>query len=102
MIKERTALALAVLSGVAIAFIDTRPHWDDTGISVMMILIASFICGILSPRRPWLMALSVGIWIPLFNILNSRNIGSLLALLPAFVGAYAGYFAKRMFAPPTL
>lgn len=38
-----TALIVGVLSGLSIACIDTRPHWDDTGISVAMILIAAFV-----------------------------------------------------------
>lgn len=90
-------LLIAIILGTSIAYIDTRPHWDDTGISVFMIFIASFICGTLSNQKIWLIALSVGIWIPLFNIISAHNYGSLLALVPAFLGAYGGYFAKRSF-----
>lgn len=95
------ALIIAILLGISIAYIDTRPHWDDTGISVLMILIAAFICGLLSPQRTWLMALAVGIWIPLFNIIATHNFGSSIALIPAFIGAYTGYFAKNVFIRPT-
>ena len=96
-----TALVIAILLGISIAYIDTRPHWDDTGISVLMILIAAFISGLLSPQRTWLIALAVGVWIPLFNIITARNFGSLIALIPAFIGAYSGYFAKNVFIRPT-
>ncbi len=96
-----TSLAIAVLLGLSVAYIDTRPHWDDTGISVLMILISAFICGLLSPQKPWLIALAAGIWIPLFNIISNHNFGSLIALIPAFIGAYTGYFAKNVFKRPS-
>ncbi len=92
-----TVLVIGILLGVSIAYIDTRPHWDDAGITVGMILISAFICGFLSPQRTWLIALAVGIWIPLFNIISAGNFGSLLALIPAFIGAILGYFAKKLF-----
>jgi hypothetical protein len=102
MLKQRTTIVIAILLGLLIAFIDTRPHWDDTGVTVLLILIASFVCGFLSSKRPWLMAIAVGLWIPVFNIIFSGNFGSLIALIPAFVGAFAGNLLKRMFPPPTL
>jgi hypothetical protein len=92
-----TSLTIAILSGISIAFIDTRPHWDDAGISALMILISSFFCGLISPQSTWLIALAVGIWIPLFNIISTHNFGSLLALIPAFIGAFSGYFAKNAY-----
>ena len=92
-----TAIILGVFLGISIAYIDTRPHWDDTGITVGILLIAAFICGFISPQRTWLIALSVGIWIPLFNIIKAHNFGSLLALVPAFIGAYAGNLARNIF-----
>src|SRR5574339_470079 len=45
--KERTnlvqkiLLALAVLTGLFIAFVDSRPTWDDTGITVGAMLLSS-------------------------------------------------------------
>jgi hypothetical protein len=90
------ALTIGVALGLSIAYIDTRPHWDDAGISVAMILIASFVCGTLSNQKSWLIALSVGIWIPLFNIISTNNYSSFIALAPAFVGAYAGFFVRKV------
>lgn len=43
-----------------------------------------------------IIALTVNIWIPLFGIVSTQNIGSLLALAPGFIGAFAGYLVKRM------
>lgn len=92
------SLLLAIISGIGIAYIDTRPRWDDTGISVLMILIASFMCSCISSQKTWLIALAVGIWIPLFNIALNHNYGSLIGLIPAFIGAYTGYFSIKIFA----
>jgi hypothetical protein len=42
-------------------------------------------------QRPWLLALAVGMWIPLRGIIVTHNYGSILALIIAFVGAYGGW-----------
>jgi len=85
----------AIIAGVAIAWIDSRPHWDDTAISVLMVLVATAIFGFFTSEKPWLTALAVSIWIPVFAILSTQNFGSLLALVPGFAGAYLGYILKR-------
>lgn len=82
--------------GISIAWIDSSPHWDDAGISALLVLSAAFLCGFLGDRRTWIIALSVGIWIPLSGILTNHNFGSLLALIPAFIGAYLGHFTGKM------
>jgi hypothetical protein len=84
-----------IIAGVAVAWIDSRPNWDDTGISVLMVLVAAAIFGFFTSEKPWLTALAVSIWIPLFGILSAQNFGSLLALVPGFAGAYLGYLFKR-------
>ncbi len=85
----------AIIAGVAIAWIDSRPNWDDTGISVLMVLVAAAIFGFFSSEKPWLTALAVSIWIPVLGILSTHNFGSLLALVPGFAGAYLGFLFKR-------
>lgn len=102
-IKSRLAAGLitAIILGAFVACIDTSPHWNDTGISVVLILIAAFVSGLISSGWPVLIALAVGIWVPLFNIISAHNYGSLLALAPAFVGAFAGYFSRKIFVVQT-
>ena len=85
----------ATLAGLAIAWIDSRPNWDDTGISVLMVLSAAAIFGYFTSQKPWLTALAVSIWIPLMSIAQTHNFGGLLALLPGFVGAYLGFAFKK-------
>jgi len=90
------AVIFATLSGIAIAWIDSRPNWDDTGISVLLVLLVSLFCGYLAAQKPWLIAIAVSVWIPLFGIVLSQNYGGFLALIPGFAGAYAGYLMKKV------
>ncbi|MGE5375345.1 MAG: hypothetical protein ACM3XO_09835, partial [Bacteroidota bacterium] len=90
-IMQNLLLAAAVLAGLFSAYVDSRPTWDDTGILAFGILIVSGLITLLGYRRPWVIALAVGIWIPLHDILSTHNYGSLLALVFAFVGAYGGW-----------
>jgi hypothetical protein len=88
---QNLLLAVAVLAGLFSAYVDSRPTWDDTGILAFGILIVSGLITLLGARRPWLIALAVGIWIPLYWIVTTQNYGSLLALVFAFAGAYGGW-----------
>lgn len=92
---NKLVLPIAVALGVAIAYVDSRPNWDDTGITAMALFVSCAGCGALAPGRPWLWALAVGIWIPVFTITASGNFGSLVALVFAFAGAYAGMACRK-------
>ncbi len=92
------SLFIAGLLGVMAAWIDSRPNWDDTGISAVLILTIAALCGFIAGQKPWLLALASGIWIPLAGIAFNQNFGSLLAFIPAFLGAYAGFLARIVLA----
>jgi hypothetical protein len=98
--SERISIMQKVLLGVASAvglfslYVDTRPNWDDTGILAMGILLVCGLLALIGFQRPWLLALIVGIWIPLHGIFFTHNYGSIIALLIAFVGAYAGWAVR--------
>ncbi len=96
---QRMLLAAATSLGLAIGYVDSRPTWDDTGISAGLLLLSAAVLGALGPRRPWLWALGVGIWIPLFGIFGSLNYGSLIAIGVAFAGAYGGMAVRRVVIP---
>lgn len=89
----------AAAIGMAIAWVDSRPSWDDTGITAGTIFIACALFGAISPKQAWQWALAVGIWIPLYGILHS-NYGAIIALIPAFLGAYLGAGLRSMAFPP--
>lgn len=93
-VMQNLLLAVAVLAGLFSAYVDSRPTWDDTGILAFGILIVCGLITLLGYRRPWVIALAVGIWIPLYWILTTHNYGSILALVFAFVGAYGGWLVR--------
>ena len=87
--------ALAMISGIAVAWNDARPNWDDSGISAFLVFFCASIFGYLASRKPWLIALVVAAWIPLYSIVSTHNYGGLLAFIPGFIGAYAGFFFRK-------
>ena len=95
----RIALLAGLTIGIIIGYIDSRPSWDDTGVTAVAILVSTLVLGALAPQRPWATALVVGAWIPLFGILTRANYGSLLALAFAFAGAYVGMLLRRAVVP---
>jgi hypothetical protein len=90
---------LALVLGLAIAYVDSSPGWDDTGVSAAAVLSVSGAFGLLHPGRPWFWALAVGAWIPAFGIVREFNYASLLALAFSFAGAYAGAVVRKRLAP---
>lgn len=101
-ILNLTLFVVAVALGIAIAYVDSRPTWDDAGITAFSMLLGAGVLGLIGPRRPWLWALGIGIWIPLHGITRAPTLGSLAGglLILAFpmVGAYAGMALRRVVA----
>ena len=89
-------IAIALISGLLITLLDASPGWDDTGISVGLVLLGSASLAFFRPMHAWLWALLMGSWIPLWAIMHTHNYGAFLALLIAFVGAYLGIVARRL------
>jgi hypothetical protein len=88
-------IAIAAVVGLAIAYVDSRPTWNDTGVTAGALLVAAFLISAAAGRWPWLWALLVGGWIPLAAITAGRDPSAALALAFAIIGAYAGYAASR-------
>lgn len=95
---QKILLALAVLMGILIAYVDSRPTWDDAGITAGTMLLSSGLLTLLGYQRPWHIALAIGLWTPLYETYLSRNFSfpgmillPLIILLITFVGAYAGW-----------
>ena len=91
---QNILLAVAMLAGLFSAYVDSRPTWDDTGILAGGLLIISGLLTLLGHRKPWLIALAVGIWIPLHDIYLSHDLRMLLVLLFPIVGAYGGWLVR--------
>jgi hypothetical protein len=98
-------VALALLFGAFAGWADV--HTDDTQFVVFFVLLFSFVLGVARPRLAWLWALIVGLGVPLaeeYAILTNMHTpwpqsgnlaGSLVAVVIAFAGAYAGFLLRR-------
>ena len=97
---RRTGLLFAaLLVGGAIAWVDSRPTWDDTGISAGVVLLGSGLFTALGVS-PVAAALLVSGPLVLVALL-AGNTAALLALLVAAVGAVIGFFVRKAIAPAT-
>jgi hypothetical protein len=94
-IRDLALIALATASGVVVAWIDSRPGWDDTGITAALLVLAAAAVTAVSGRRPWLWALLVGAWTPAVEITAGGSAASLIAIGFAAVGAMGGWLLAR-------
>jgi hypothetical protein len=84
---------ILLCAGVAIAWMDTRPGWDDTAITACAIAIVAAL-GSAMRVPPWLAAALVGG--PILAAEISGGPGVLLAVAFAAGGAYIGAFIRRL------
>jgi len=90
-VMQKILIGIAAIAGLFSLYVDTRPNWDDTGVLAIGILLVCGLLALIGFQRPWLLALVVGVWIPLYGVLITHNYGSIIALIIAFIGAYAGW-----------
>jgi len=93
---QKILLVVAFVAGLLIAFVDSRPTWDDTAITIAALLVSGGIIGLLVKRRPWLYALALGLWLPLWEGIASRNLSILIVLVFPFLGVYAGWIFAQV------
>lgn len=83
----------ASVVGLIIAYVDSQPTWDGAGITAFAMLLAAGVLGMMGPHRPWLWALAIGMWVPLYTFAHTasvRSLGTLVVLAFPLAGAYAG------------
>jgi len=99
-------LILALGGGIFAGWVDFNN--DEPQAAVLVILVLTFLLGSILPKRAWLWAVIVALCLPA-EYLFLRSLGyqpvsppspslyaSLLALIPAFIGAYAGVIGRTM------
>jgi hypothetical protein len=96
--RELPLIVGAAVVGAAIAFVDSRPGWDDTGITVGLLVLAAGVVAGASGRRPWMWALLVGAWTPAVEVATGGSAASFAALGFAAVGALGGWALRRSLA----
>jgi hypothetical protein len=87
---------VAFLVGLGIAWNDSRPTWDDTGITAGLLVMAAAVFGVIDPSRWWLWALVVGVGTPLLEIGGESGSASLAAFVFSGVGAAGGAGVRRL------
>lgn len=91
-------LLISTVLGLALAYVESRPNWDDTGVLVSGIVISAAMLGWFGSGPYWLMALTAGSWIPLHDIPVIGAYASLMAIVFAFAGTYTGAVMRRAIA----
>ena len=94
-LRDGILIVGATAIGLAIGYVDSQPTWDDTGITLSLLLLTSAMAAGLSGRRPLLWGLLIGVWIPLFELGGATGPASLTGLAVAVVGALAGWALVR-------
>jgi len=89
--------------GVLVGLMDVRAN--EVQMTVLLLLAFGFFAGFNQPRRAWRWALLLGVWVPIFAFIAmgigltqfraQQQFGSFIALVPAFLGTYAGVVVKR-------
>ncbi len=93
----------SVVFGLVAEFVEV--NYGNLFISVLLLLIFTFLLGFSNPRAVWRWALVAGIWIPVFSVLDLVLIvenftfvslfAPFLVLIPSFIGAYMGKTLKE-------
>ncbi len=96
-------LAAALGLGLLVAWFDL--HTDDDGIIAGMLLLFGAVLGMGRPAGAWRWALALGACVPIGEFLNvalvsrpatmAQALSSLVAIIFAFAGVYAGAWMRR-------
>jgi hypothetical protein len=98
------ATVLAGAFGIGFAWLDSRPGFDDTGVTAAGLLLAAAISTLLAGSRPpWVaivLAVLVGVWIPLVEVPGTGSMAPLVALPISLAGAAVGAVVMAIAARP--
>jgi hypothetical protein len=81
---------VACATGFVIAYIDSRPNWDDTGVTAGAIFLVAAVFGAMRPRAFWFGGLAIGLPVWVMNVIVRNNYGAILAVIVALIGAVVG------------
>ncbi len=98
---QKLLLIIAALTGIFIAYVDSRPTWDDAAITALALLLSGAIIGMFVRKRPWLYGIVIGISLPVVGLLTKHDFWMLAVLVIPLAGVYAGRASRRQFANRT-
>lgn len=100
LVRALVAIVAAMAAGLGLAFVDTSANFDDTGIAALGLVLAAFLVVLIDGSgqvlRVAMLAVLVGIWIPVLEIATPGQFGPLLALVFSAVGATGGLLLIRL------
>ncbi len=97
-------LCITFAGGIFAGWVDFNN--DEVQAAVLVILVVTFLTGMIAPRKAWLWAVIVALCLPGIYLMatqlgylpvsppNPVWYASLLALIPAFIGAYSGALSR--------
>ena len=104
-IGPSVSIVVAVVAGVGLAYVDSQPGYDATGVTAAGLAIAALVPVLIEGSgrvvRVAALAVLVGIWIPIIEIAAPGTYGSLLSFVFSAVGAFIGWVIVRGLARPS-
>jgi hypothetical protein len=103
-VADFVSLLIGFGMGALIDWVDSRPHWNDAGITAGILFLAAALLSFLWPRRSWLIGLAVGIalwWHLTWKSIEAHDfaVGAILAPVLIFcfpmADAYGVFFLRR-------
>lgn len=85
------AIAIATAIGILIGWADTRPAWDDTGVTAGALLLAALVLSWIRPGSAFPIAAALGLPAPLMHAITHRSPGSIFAVALSTAGAAIGH-----------
>jgi hypothetical protein len=95
-------MVVALGLGLLVAAIDSRPTWDDSGITAAMLILAAGTVSAIDGRRPSLWAALVGLPLPIIEVPATGSPAPVVALAFAAVGAVLGLVVHRAVRGPAI
>jgi hypothetical protein len=86
---------IGLILGTGIGYVDSRPTWDDTGITVGAVFVSAAMLATIWPRSGWLAGLAVGLPVLAFDVALHGNYGAAAAVVLALAGAGAGILVSK-------
>jgi hypothetical protein len=87
---------IALLIGAGIGYVDSRPAWDDAGITAGMVFLTAAVLAGVRPRTFWVSGLAAGLPVFVMNAILHSNFGSGLAVGVGLIGSVVGLLVGRV------
>lgn len=98
-IRSVVVCVIGFLAGLGIGYMDSRPTWDDTGVTVGAVALAAAVLGAAEPRLFWLAGVAVGMPVLGMSVYAGAGYAAAVAVLVAVVAAGGGAALRTLVAP---